>query len=227
MAIKSIVLALTLVLSACLAGTECSQPPGESIFYVRQAPPEPEFYTVRVEFGIKKSDQEKYPELVGKFLEAVEAWVSVIPIEAAIFFQDEHVDLDDYRPDIIDVVFSEHAFLGDTEENNKLATFSYTTKKITVDVNDFKVGDVWFVQKALAVFKHELGHLFGITHIANRGDFEAGAGDITIASGAEKYIMYYRSGANNVNSPLSELEIGIATRYVLTRLPLYLSGADR
>jgi hypothetical protein len=66
---------------------------------------------------------------------------------------------------------------------------------------------------------HEIGHMLGLPHIVESGHHAGLLGDISIRGKAEKYLMYPVLSDQNLYSSPSDLEIKIATQYVLSHMP--------
>lgn len=177
---------------------------------------------IRVEFVLSLDDKEKYPEAFDAFMEAAGEWAKVLPIEIMMFVPTEGSSVANIviaRPGIVILDFVEN--INAPEDTNWLGTFSWATRMLRIDMGDM-YSPHFNSTKAKSVSMHELGHMFGLTHIYNSGDLNADPGSIIVSEGAESLLMAPALSIKNFGAEISDIEAEFALKYVQSVLPTKL-----
>lgn len=222
---------LIVAIAACCGPPESStiEDP-EPISVAINAENDPE-WLVRVEFAFYASDLELYPEVIEQFTNAIVSWSGVLPIEVAVFVMspvNENVDdIDVFRPDVVKFKLADSDLVQG--ERDLLGAWDWTKKEITLDVVDLRDEDGnLIVDRTYTTILHELGHVFGLTHITNQGTLEGTSGDIVLPEthDSRDYLMHPHLTETNLDGEISQLEIDIATEFVRTQLQRHLKGMN-
>jgi len=179
---------------------------------------------VRVEFVLSRLDRDAYPEAYESFLLAMGEWAAAAPLELVVFVPQAGADttvasIMRDRPGIILLDFIDE--IRAPEGKNFLGTFSWTARKLQMDMGDFYKPE-FRPDMAKAVALHELGHMFGLTHFYNAGDLEATAGSFIVPEGAETMMMSPNIPRDHSEIGISEVERKQAVKYILSVLPTKL-----
>lgn len=176
-------------------------------------------YKVRVELVFSEADVKAYPELFQAFIGALQEWANVIPVEAIMMVPEKGstVTTEDLRRERygIAMVNFTHNIPSKDKQNNLGVWFS-NVRVINLDLDDMYPNDIFDVDMARAVSLHELGHMFGLPHIGNRGELDIKVGDLTVASGAESMLMHLEIPSDLKHVAISKMEMEYARRYLLT-----------
>ena len=213
----------TLLLSSTVVMKSCAFPSlsyNANIGAIKRITSElPNMHT-RVEFVISAKEKLNYPVITRSFTEAVTEWSKYLPIEVAIYTTPNgRIN----RDGVIRVEFSNIDGKYNSLDNSGGILGRWQagkTRRLQLDSEDLNGKP----ETARKVALHELGHVFGLPHILNKGDDQAHTGDIMLADDAipSSYLMYPSVSMNQHG--VSELEIDRARTYIQTRLGL-IDGA--
>lgn len=181
---------------------------------------------VRVEFVLSLEDKEKYPEAFEAFKSAVREWVEVVPVEISILIPKKDSDMtvaSVVRARRGAIVLDFTSTIWAPAGVNYLGTFSWHGNKLQLDMGDFYKPEFNF-DLAKVVAMHELGHVFGLTHVYNTGDLRATPGSLIVLSGADKMLMFPSLPRGYEDLKISEAEIEYAIQYVQSILSTKLYG---
>lgn len=181
----------------------------------------PEIHT-RVEFVISEKDQERYPLMAKAFTDALTEWSKHLPIEIAVYATPNgQID----RQRVISVDFGKIDGKYDPEDKSGSTLGRWQAgylRRLQLDAEDLEGKE----KLAYVVAMHEIGHVFGLVHVVERGSEKAETGDMMLKpeDNPQSYLMYPSVG--DKVGILSDLEIVKARQYVEHHLGL-LDGATR
>jgi hypothetical protein len=218
---KKAFIALCLLVASCCAppevGTEVATPvaPDEVASGPNSLPMEDEFM-VRVNMAVLDSYEDDYPVMYQALMDAIQEWSGYLPVEFGVYKigpkSGAFMPLGTTRVQMFD--------FHDEPDDNKIdyvGLFSFAENALRLDVADLQ-GDY---DRSRAVILHEMGHMFGLSHVYGQNDRMARTGDIRLdIPTAKGYIMFYSSadGVDPGQKKLSELEIKLARDYILNIL---------
>jgi hypothetical protein len=187
--VKYLLLALCVFVSACFSTT-----------YEKR---EELSYNIRVEFVFFQEDIEAYPSVLEDFVAACDTWSREINIEVVYFIEPSPLTLlsEQYyvhRKGIIRVrlvQMDDHFIHG----NMFNGMWIKSNRFLWIDAADLQGTD-----QSYWTCLHELGHVFGLTHVAGKNDLNVVSGDIIVNDDPTNYVMYPFA---NTPTGLSPLEI--------------------
>lgn len=165
-------------------------------------------YVTNINFRIHPRDVTGNPQLLDAFTRAIAYWASKVPIHPNVMIlspANKHMN------NLIDIRFAKLAEDFGYPES-VMGFFDPASLTIFVDTLYEDRPDL-----AYLVFVHEIGHVFGLSHIVD-SQFDGLRTGYIIVEDAEKYLMYPSMAETNSHGELSQFEIDLATEYIRKEL---------
>lgn len=179
-------------------------------------------YLVRFNFVVFDAETENSPVSAQAFQNALQIWANELPIECATFHEPFvrfpinlfGISSVSSRPDVIQVHIVDLQAAPYNIEPDVLGFWEPDTHELFLDSDSLESDQ----DRALTVCVHELGHVFGLSHICNIGNVNATTGMLIVPSNidAKTFVMYPACDEENKCAKLSKLEIEIAKQKLLS-----------